>query len=95
MDKYFNKKNLKYYSSRYAEELTQAFVSLLIISFVRLGSGNNNSNGPFYHQYGKIVAYSFLVALITLILEEMNFAVVRDLKSGIGYSVGSALMLNM
>ena len=75
-------KEPKYYYKRYAQEVFEAFISVMLI---RYAMGKDIPMVP-------LVKASFVIGLVTLLLEEYNPSFKENIVQGITLSVGSNLI---
>lgn len=75
-------KEPKYYVKRYAQEVFEAFVSIMLI---RYAMGKDIPMIP-------LVKASFAIGMVTLLLEEYNPSFKENIVQGITFSVGSNLI---
>lgn len=80
----YTEKTPLYYIKRYLQEIFEAFISLITVTFIIKKQFS-------LFDFGRIV---ILIATVTLILEEYNHEYLNNFKQGIHFTLGSLAFSN-
>ncbi len=76
---------IKYYLTRFIEEVIQ---SCIAVSIIKLLANNSNKDVDVF----KIIQYSILLGSVTFILEEYDHKYADNVKTGIKVTTGTTLL---